>query len=232
MAARKKIKPDPPAPPNAHNYILVKTKEGAYWRRKRGTVKPAKLNTVLSNNAKLTSIVSPLASLIRKKLMPFLERLDTGRFIAGISARLKTEYNETGKLSLVALHEYEVQPRFKLQDLLATGYLPRTEKGEVIIDILPSERPVRRLNKSVTGYYFDAILLYGDLAKPNSLRIDSETSAVFEIGLKTKTNLRLSLVLPAKKVSWAVFLKLSCIEGNEPANHPRHYGMKVVSVGS
>jgi hypothetical protein len=37
--------------------------------------------------------------------------------------------------------------------------------------------------------------------------------------------------LPTGKQPWMIFLKLSCLEGNEAAIHPRHYGMKVVAVG-
>jgi hypothetical protein len=40
----------------------------------------------------------------------------------------------------------------------------------------------------------------------------------------------LRLKIPVRKVPWMVLLKVSCMEGNELAVHPRHYGMKVVKV--
>jgi hypothetical protein len=224
----KKKGPIPPCPGNPEDYVLVNSKEGPYWRRKRGTVKTATLNTAFKNNVKLTKIISPVAVTIRKKLEPFLEGLDTGRFLANVSGLLKKEYYKSGKLDFLALKDYELQPSHHLQTLLRRTYEVHIKKNEIIIEIPLGENVVKKVNKQMTGYHFELILLYGDLTKQNTLRSDSDTSSVYDMQLKTGTRCRLSLILPSKKVSWMALLKLTCTFGNKPASHRSHYGMRVV----
>jgi hypothetical protein len=224
----KKKKPIPPCPGNPEDYTWVNTREGGHWQRRRGTVTTAKLNTSFKNNVKLTKLVSPIASTLKKKLMPFLENMDTGRFVANVSGLLKKEYNKLGKLDFLGLKDYEVQPYNKLQKLLRRAYDVQVKKNEVIIEIHLGEGVVKPGSKDMTGYFFEGILVYGDLTKPNSLRIDSETSPIYEIRSKTKDTCRISLMLPSKKVSWMALLKLTCTYGTVPATYKIYIGMKVV----
>jgi hypothetical protein len=228
MAKSKKNGTIPSCPGNPEDYVLVNSREGPHWRKKRGTDKPAKLNTVFKNNVKLTGVVSPVASYIKRKLSPFINELETGRFVANVSGLLKKGYNKTGKLDFLQLKGYELQPRYKLSKLLRRNYEVYTKKNEVIIEISLGENAVVKFNGQVTGYYFEAILLYGDLKKINSLRIDSEVSSVYDIELKTEKTCRLSLILPTKKASWMLMLKLSSVFGDETGNFHKHFGMKVV----
>src|SRR5690242_1236200 len=225
---KKKNRPIPPCPGNPEDYTWHNTKEGGHWQRNRGTVTTAKLNTSFKNNVKLTRVVSPIATTIKKKLMPFLEGLDTGRFVARVSGLLKKGYNKTGNIDFLELKDYELQPDYTLSKLLRREYEVHLKNNEVIIEIPLGENAVKKFNNLVTGYFFETILLYGDLKKPNSLRIDSDTSPVFDIKLKTATPCRLSLPLPAKKVSWMAMLKLHLVQGKNPGSYHKHFGMKVV----
>ncbi len=68
----------PPCPlPGA--YILIETKEGVFWRKKRGLGKPAVLNDVLQANVDKMKISSPAAKRILTALRPF-----TLSYIAGV----------------------------------------------------------------------------------------------------------------------------------------------------
>jgi hypothetical protein len=224
----KKKKPVPPCPGNPEDYIFVNTREGGHWQRRRGTVKVARLNTSFKNNVKLTKLISPVASQIKRKLMPYLEWMDTGRFVANVSGLLKKEYNRSGKLDFMGLAGYEVQPYYKLQKLFRRAYDVQVKKNEVIIEIFISEDAVKPGSKDMTGYFFEGILVYGDLTKPNSLRTDSDTSPIYEIRSKIKDTCRISLMLPSKKVSWMVLLKMTCTYGKIPAKNRIYLGMKVV----
>ena len=228
---RRRYKPAPPPPPDAQNYILVKTREGSFWRRKRGTVKKTELNKAFQKNVETTALASPIARRIKDKLQEFLKGLDTGRFIANVSARLKKIYNRTGEWNFSLLEDYDLQPDRPLGEILKRSYSLIEKNGELTIRIPIEKETVKRHTKLVTDYYFDAVLLYGDPSKKNGLRIESETSRLYPAGGKLETECSLSIILPVKKTPWMVLLKLSCLEGNEPAIHPRHYGMKVVKVG-
>lgn len=225
---KKKNRPKPPCPGNPEDYTWHDTKEGGHWQRNRGTVTTAKLNTSFKNNVKLTKITSPSATIIKSKIMPFLEGLETGRFVANVSGLLKRGYNKTGKLDFLALKEYELQPDYPLSKLLTRAYDVSIQKNEVIIDIHLGERAVKKFNNLVTGYFFELILLFGELSKPNSLRVDSDTSSIYDIRLKTQTICRLSLPLPTKKLSWMAMLKLHSVQGKDPGSYYKHFGMKVV----
>ena len=220
-----------PPPADGHGYVLVHTKEGPYWRKKRGSVKKAELNEAFQKNAEATALASPAAKRIRGKLKEFFKGLDTGRFIANISAKLKKTYITTGAWNFSLLEGYDLQPDHPLTELFRGNYYIIEKKGEVTIHIPIGKETVKRHNSLVTDYYFDLIILYGDPSKKNDLRIESETSKLYPTHRELKTECNLSLSLPAKKTPWMILLKLSCLEGNAPASHPRHYGMKVVQVG-
>jgi len=231
MPKRNRQKNDPPSPPaDASEYILVRTKERVFWRRKRGTIKNVTLNSGFKKNAEITAIVSPAAKRIYAKLDPFFKGLDTGRFIANVSARLRKALKLNGEMDFSFLLDYEIQPWYPLKKLLDDGYQTTIENNEFIIRI-PIRNTVKRHNKQVSDYYFDAILLWGQPGKSKGLRVESDTSPLYEFGQKTTTECKLTINLPAKKMPWMVLLKLSCHEGNKPANMARNYGMKVVGWG-
>src|ERR1051326_2660887 len=95
-----------PPPGDAENYVLVTTREGFYWRRRRGTIKKAELNEALKKYAKATNLTSPAAKRVRDKLGEFLRQLDTARFIANVSARLKKTYVKTGEWNFSRSEEH------------------------------------------------------------------------------------------------------------------------------
>jgi hypothetical protein len=233
MATKKKKSYPPPPPPDPENWQLIETKEGnKFWRRKRGTVKKAKLNEAFKRNIKLNNLVSPAATEIRKKLLPYLEKMETGRFIAKVSGRLRKMYKDKGRLDLQAMNGYDLQPYFPLNELLKTSYQSSIKNEEVILEIQLYKGIIGRTNKIITGYWFEAILLYGDLANPKTLRTDSERSLTYDINLQKKDTCILSVMLPSKKTSWILILKAGCDEDGKPAYYARHYGMKVIMAGT
>jgi hypothetical protein len=80
-----------PPCPDAERYVLVQTREGKYWRRKRGSVKKAVLNETLQRNVEMMRQSAPAARMIMTRLLAFTGRLETGRLNARISARLRKQ---------------------------------------------------------------------------------------------------------------------------------------------
>jgi hypothetical protein len=83
----------------------------------------------------------------------------------------------------------------------------------------------------VTDYYFEAILLYGDVTKENGLRIDSVISPLYPFKKTPETTCVLTLQLSGTTFPWMVLLKASCQEKDQPSVHYKHFGMQVVMVG-
>jgi hypothetical protein len=232
MSKRKDRKyiPPPLPPPDPENYILVQGKEGPHWRRKRGTVTKATLNATLKKYADATSVASPAAKRIKEKLGEFLHGLDTARFVANVSARLKKVYVEKGTWDYSLLGNYDFQPDNPMGQILDTTYMVMPVKNTLLLVLNLDNHSVRAKNKLVSQFYFDFILLWGDPSKKNKLRIDSDTSSMYPFKKKFNTECRLSLDLPSKG-PWMALLKVSCFEGKTLAHHPRHYGLKVVKAG-
>jgi hypothetical protein len=217
-----------PPNPDPGNYVWIKTRDGGYFRRKRGTIKKAKPNRALRQSSDRMKQSAPATSRILKKLKPFMNGLDIGRLNVRISGLLRTSIKDTGRLSLAYLNGLNFQRNYPIGRLLQVDPWTEITAHEFILSLSITDYTIKRLNTLVTNYYFELILLYGDAGKANGLRIESEESAVYEVGKDYDLTLTLRLVLPEQP--WIALLKVNCIEGDEPAKLWRLYGMKVIGV--
>ena len=220
-----------PPPPPSGQYVWVKTKEGGYWRTKRGSYRPARLNEAYLQTSNAMKISAPAASRIMRRLSPYLGRLDTGRLNARISARLRKALKDKGKLCLSYLDGMDMQPQHHLEKLLHAHAQVKVDAQEIVVTIPVKEYTITRHSGIVTAYYFELILLWGDAGCEKGLRVEEVDSAVYRIEEDYSSDCRLSLVLPPEGQPWMALLKVSCIEGRELAAAPRNYGMKVVGCG-
>jgi len=228
MALHKKGKRPPN--PDPETYIWVNTKEGSFWRKKRGYIKKAKLNIAYQQSSDNTKICSPAASLIVRKLQPYMEGLQPGRITVRICGKLRRALNETGSLTMQCLNGLDLQAENPLENLLRESIDVEQKSKSVIITIPITNYTIKRMNKLVTNYWFELVLLYGDVNKKNSLRTESEGSKVYAMETSYQDDCKLSLVLPEQP--WIALLKVNCIEGNEPAASPKLYGMKVIAASN
>ena len=169
---------------------------------------------------------APAASRIVQKLRPYLKGLQPGRLTTRISGELRKSLKEADRISLACLKGVDLQPEYPFEDLLQAEVNVEQTAHELILTIPIAEHTIKRLNNLVTNYYFELILLYGDVGKENGLRTESEDSEVYEIEKDYPADCKLRVVLPEQP--WIALLKVNCIEGNELALSPKLYGMKVV----
>lgn len=219
----------PPCPGNPEDYVLVKAKEGKHWRKKRGSIKSASLNTGYQTSADVTKIISPAAKKIRIALLPYLRGLSTGRLNVRIGNALRKSLKEKDRLELGHLNGIELQAEHPLDEILISGYHVSFDEKRVRIEIPIQKDSVMPMNRLVTHYYFEAVLLYGNAGTENGLQTESVESALYPVHENGKSICVLELELPEKD-DWCVLLKLSSLEGNELAVHTKHYRMKVISV--
>jgi hypothetical protein len=97
-----------PPCPDPENYIWVHTEDGGYWRRKRGSVKPAKLNMQFKEGNELMKIAAPAAKRIVQKLRAFLDRMKTGRLNATISGKIRKALSVRGVADFCFFDEFEL----------------------------------------------------------------------------------------------------------------------------
>lgn len=216
--------------PDGTKAVWVNTKEGSFWRRQRGSVKPAPVNEVLARNAEASKVTGPAAKRVVDKLRPFLTGLQTGRLTVRVIGALRKALNQKGAIDFTFLEGMELQQEHPLTHLMVSPYKVEQTDHSVRIVIPIEKGGVKAHNKIVSDYYFEAVVVQGDAMEENGLRVDSVQSQTYAFG-EAKKQCELVLDLPAKKGPWMVLLKISCFEGNEMAAHPKHYGMKVVKTG-
>jgi hypothetical protein len=217
----------PPCPGNPEDYVLVQSKEGVHWRKKRGTVRPARLNPAFLGNAHAMAIVSPAAKRVIAAMRPFLRGISRGRLNARIANAFRRSLKEKGCLQVSYLKGLEFQADHPMDGLVKSQYSVSVGSGSVRVEIPIDHIHMKAQNPLATEYYFELVLLYGDANEDWGLRTESVESPLYVYGDRTKRVCVLELDLPEQE-DWCVILKVSSLEGNQLAVHPMHYRMRVV----
>lgn len=229
MAKKKKWgRRDIPYCADPENHVLVKTRESVFWRTKR---EHSVLNESFATNADLSRICGPAAREVVQQLRPFFKGILAGRITLRISNGLRKALKEKKRMDFSALHGLEMQRDYPLHQLLMAPYRIAVCGGCLNITIVVEKDSVKKQNRLVTHFYFEAVLLSGDAGMGDGLRRESTDSRLYSFDEEGREDCVLSLPLPPNGTCWMALLKLSCLEGNEMAVHPKHYGMKVVATG-
>lgn len=230
MAKKKKSSKRPPCP-DPELYVWVNRIAGGYWKLKRGTIKQAVLNDSFKQNSSAFAITSPAAGRIRNKLEEFTGRLAVNSLHQRLNGKLVKAYNTKGIIDFSQFSGFEIQADHPLEAILPAPYQVQQKKRLVEILIPVSPGVVKQHNRLVTDFYFEAILLYGDVLKAKGLQTEYAVSKPYSFINTITDECKLVLPLPANNEPWILLLKVSCLEGNEMAIHAKHYGMKVVAWG-
>jgi len=214
--------------PNPEIWMDVKTKEG--WYRKKRPKKNAKLNSVMQGHADAMELTMPAAKKLIDKLEPWVRGLELGRIRSTIGSRLKKSYLEKGRMDFTYLQDVDIQPRRTMKALLK----PRPKvfvTNEVAVSVHTYGSAIRIVRSIYTEYYFELIMLWGDVTKENGLRVDSVESPLYPKDTEEVGKCDLKIDIPNTDQPWMALLKVGCLEEEEQARHPRHYAVKVVAVG-
>jgi hypothetical protein len=231
MAKKKKNKKKRPPCPDPERYTWVNTRDGGYWRLKRGTEKEAKLNSVLQMNADNTRITNLAAKRVTNKLQSFLEHLIIGRTTARIAGAIKKSLLEHNRMDYSFLEGLDFQARdYDFGKLVTALLFVKEEKGVLFVSMSLGKGQIKKHSKLATGYFAELILLFGDPGDERSLRIDSTATDVYSFDdERPSINCVLSIQLPEKQ-PWMVMVKVGCT-GKYVENAAKYKAMKVVRVG-
>lgn len=210
------------------NHVLVQTRESTFWRKKRSK---GRLNEAFARNADLSKQSGPASRRVVQRLLPFLKGIDRGRLTLRISHAFRKSLKEYEKMNFSTLKGLEMQRDHPLHQLLLTDYKVVKDGSGCTITIAIEKDCVKKRNRIVSHFYFEGLLLYGDPAIENGLRVESTESKLYPFGEEPREVCRLCLSLPQDDMPWMVLLKVSCLEGHEMAVHPMHYGMKIIEAG-
>ena len=93
-----------------------------HWRRRRGTVKPARLNAGFKASSEVTKVVAPACKRIRTALESYLRGLQPGRLHNRMGKVLRRCLSEKGRLALSYLKGMELQREHPLDAMLRAPY--------------------------------------------------------------------------------------------------------------
>ena len=218
----------PPCPGHPPDYVWVKSREKPHWRRKRGTVTEASLNSAYQVSNDRTKIVSPAAKRVRNALAPYMLGLTTGRLNVRICNAFRKALKKNGRLGFACLRGMEMQRDYPLNSMLICNYQVVVGEKNLRIEIPIDWSSVKPFNNLVTNYYFEAIVLWGDVNSGERFKTDSVESALYSIRTEKKSVCVLELEKPVE--DWCLLLKVTSHEGDQMAAHTKHYRMKVVGV--
>jgi hypothetical protein len=225
---KKKTRRDIPYCAEPDQHVFVQTRDGIHWRKKR---RKGKLNDSLATNVDLSKISGPAARKVINKLRPYFNGLEPGRITLRIINSLKKGLKEHKRIDLSSLLAMEIQRDHSLDQLLIGRYSIEKNKENLSISIAITKDTIKRYNRLVTHYFFEGVIISGNAGIENGLSVADMESGVYSFELQAKEHCVINLPLPEDGIPWMALLKVSCMEGNEMAVHPRHYGMKVVAVG-
>jgi hypothetical protein len=219
-----------PPCPDPDRYVLIRTKEGNFWRRKRGMgEKEARLNDAFAVHATGMAVTAPAARRIVNKLRPYLDHLYTGRITVKVSGRLRKQWSKSGIVDYTYMNGFDLQPDHPIEELLKVPVGVKMEGGSLEVFIPVEEQTVKQSSKRVTGYFFEVIMISGDCTRDDELKVTTAEGELFRIGSIVEKGCRLTAPITGRP--WFAILKVSCVEGKNMAAAPGNYGMKVVAAG-
>ncbi|GEM_PF-1081134 len=220
-----------PPCPDPQQYVLVKTKDSRYfWRLKRGTLTPATLNAAFAENLQLTCLLSPACKKITSILQPFTIRMETKNLHNFLLTGLKKHYKQYRQPGFQYLKGLDLQPQWPLHNLLKQTIYTGLQDDFVSTRFLINQFSVTKFNNLLTEYYFEAVLLCGDILMHQELELWSQQSELFSFSEPPNKECSFSFAIP-KQQPWMLLLKVACFEGHQQAAHPKHYAMKILETG-
>ena len=103
----------PPCPGDPNDYVLVRSREGVFWRRKRKN-KATYLNKGFSKSMQLTETLSPIAAGINSSLQPLRGEFYTGRLHNRILTCLRRSIKEIGTMQLAYFKGVAISKRLSI----------------------------------------------------------------------------------------------------------------------
>ena len=233
MPKKTKFNSKVPPCPDPDKYVLVRGKNGYYWRRKRGTVKPAVLNETLARSAAITSKTNRAAKHMMSLLSVFTQRMALGMATTEAGGAFKRAYLKDGRMDFRFMHEIKFQreEEYPIHKLFTGSVYLQIERGSIQLQVGVGSLNVKAPSVKAEGYQLHAILLYCDPSKERGIKIETDESRIYSFKEKGDLTCQLSLVLPARNRPWMVLLYIGCKMIDKLPAGPRYHAMWVVKAG-
>ena len=219
--------------PDPENMQLIKTKEGSFYRKRRGKgAKGAVLNERFAANRDLVKLLSPAAAKLQRELRPFLVGLKCGRLHNRIQSRLSKSLTESGRMDYMHLMFLQFQPDYPLGGVLLVN--PKLEPGGKYLKVhvpIPEGGAIVRKGEVVSGYRFVLVLVVGDPFSEGPLYSYQAASGMYELEKGYEDGCTLKLVRPDGTEPWMVCLRIVTYERDRVAINGRHSGMMMLGYG-
>ena len=232
MPIRDKL---PPCP-DPERYSLVRTKEGEFWRLKRGLKKPAIINNKLRENSELVKKTSSAGSRIYGILHPFLADLDLQRIFNKMITLLRKGFRTDGRLDVSVLRDLDLQKDYPLRKLIRGGFQWQHDREHHVfrfrIAIPERNGALLRKNKLMSSYRFIIILVHGNPEQEGAMKLKSVKSEDYTFaGTGVASECLLELPYTPEPGQWLFCLRAEALEEGRVAAHPKSKGLLILDGG-
>jgi hypothetical protein len=231
MPTKRKFNSTIPPCPDPDKYVLVRGNYRYFWRRKRGTVKPAILNETLARSAAITAKTNEAAKQMMSLLSVFTQKMDLGMTTTRVAGAFKKAYLETGIMDFRYMDRFLFQEDYPIYKLFKGHIHKQIVKGALQLSIGVGSLNMRPPAATAESYQLHAIMLYGDPSRERGIKIETDESRTYLFKEKDEIECPLSLILPAKNKPWVVLLHISCKLNLAVPAGPKYHAMKVVMAG-
>lgn len=232
MPKKRKFDRTIPPCPDPDKYVLVKGKYRYFWRKKRGTLKPAVLNEVLARSAAITGKTNRAAKQMMSLLSVFTQRMSLGMTTTRVAGAFKKAYLKTGKMDFQFMNGFLFQEDYPIHKLFTGHVYKQIVRGSIQLHIGVGGPNVHAPSRTAESYQLHAIMLYGDPSKDRGIRIETDESKTYLFKEKEHIDCYLSLVLPPKNRAWMVLLHISSKLNVPIAAGSKYHAMMVVMTSA
>jgi hypothetical protein len=216
-------------PPAPDGMVLVRSKAyGDHYRRKRGTVKPARLNDDLKLSTKLIGAADQYAKAVKDALDPFREDFKDGKLWQRLVRLFKKQLREVRQVDLKALEEFECHTLFPLVRILHRDITASVSAQRKTLEVeVMTYGDVKADWEKAADYRQILIVVFYD-AKLDA-DVVSET-VYFPLGQEKRNKQKVSFSIPPKAVTALVALRCDFWRKGRPAGGNGRKGMEILRV--
>jgi hypothetical protein len=208
--------------------IEVKSRAyGTHTRAARGTIKPAKLNKVLSANSKRIALINPIASEVHTMLKTAAGFFKESMFWQKMLSRIHGANATTAAALLESIVGMDLQSRYPLQRFGKPPFVKCTAKKTLSIEL--SSMNKMHLTKGCDEYCFDTVVCFFTV-KGKGVEQQVQRSKWFKQD-EVPGNIAFDFALPKRSGLYLVCLRLHGGMNGVAVDFIATQGMMVVGAG-
>lgn len=216
-------------PPAPEGMVLVKSEAyGEHYRRKRGTVKQARLNDDLKLSTKLIGEANKHAKAVKDALDPFRVKFEDGRLWGRLVGLFKKQLGKDGHVDYKALEEFQCHTRFPLVRILRRDITASVSAKHKALEVEAMTYGAVKARWEKAEQYRQILIVVFYNA-----RLDADVASdtvYFPLGKEKRNKQQVRFPIPRKAVTALIALRCDFWGNGGPVGGNGRKGMEILCV--